>query len=49
MDEHLVESDAHLASPTCMILSRMSEIHFGYSSGFPAMVGLLRNEDSFEW
>jgi hypothetical protein len=49
LDEHLIESDAYLASPTCMILSRMSEIHFGYSSGFLAMVGLLRNEDSFEW
>jgi hypothetical protein len=48
-DEHLVESNAHLASPTCMILSWMSEIHFGYSSGFLAVVGLLRNEDSFEW
>lgn len=48
LDDHLVDRvNAHLDSPTCMILSRMSVIHFCYSSGFPAMVGPLRNEDSF--
>lgn len=48
LDDHLVDRvNAHLDSPTCMILSRMSVIHFCYSSGFLAMVGPLRNEDSF--
>jgi len=45
LDEHLVESNAHLASPN--LYDPFLDVRD--SSGFLAMVGLLRNEDSFEW